>query len=81
MGLRFECLNAAAGYKANTGVIVVRRADTTIASTSITANFFNIQVSGCPGDAARYVLNTDSAGPYTLHANGLPGCYPSRRHR
>jgi type IV pilus assembly protein PilW len=35
-----------------------------------------MQISACPGDASRYVLNTDSTGPYTLHANGAPGCTP-----
>lgn len=75
-GAGLLCLDAAAGYKANTGVIVIRRADTTIAVDAVTPNYFNIQVSGCPGDANRYVLNTDAAGPYTLHRNGAPGCTP-----
>lgn len=75
-GSGLSCLNAAAGYKANTAVVVIRRADTTAATTSPTANYFNIQVSGCPGDPVRYVLNTDSTGPYTLHSNGTPGCTP-----
>ena len=75
-GSGLSCLDTAAGYKANTGVVVVRRADTTVALSTPTANHFNIQVSGCPGDAVRYVLNTDSTGPYTLHSNGAPGCTP-----
>ena len=75
-GSGLSCLNAAAGYKANTGVIVVRRVDTSAATTAPTANYFNMQISACPGDAARYVLNTDSTGPYTLHSNGAPGCTP-----
>jgi type IV pilus assembly protein PilW len=75
-GSGLSCLNAAAGYKANTAVLVVRRADTTVANATATTGYFNIQVSGCPGDAARYVLNTDTSGVFTLHSNGLPGCTP-----
>jgi type IV pilus assembly protein PilW len=71
------CINAAAGYKPNTGVLVVRRADTTISATAPTTGYFNIQVSGCAGDAARYVLEADTAvGSFTLHSNGAPGCTP-----
>jgi type IV pilus assembly protein PilW len=77
---KLACLNAAAGYKPNTAVLVVRRIDTTIstAANAPTANYFNIQVSGCPGDASAYALNTDTASPspYTLHSNGAPGCTP-----
>ena len=46
--------------------MVVRRADTTIATTAATSGYFNIQVSGCAGDPARYVLDTDTSGG--LHA-------------
>lgn len=70
------CLDAAAGYKPNTGVLVVRRVDTSIAATSATSGYFNVQVSGCPGDPARYVLDTDTASTYVLHSNGSPGCTP-----
>lgn len=78
---KLGCLDAAAGYKPNTAVLVVRRADTTIATASNapTAGYFNIQASGCPGDPApAYVLNTDTASPspYTMHSNGAPGCVP-----
>lgn len=75
---KLACITAAAGYKPNTGVLVVRRADTTIATApgSPTASAFNIQVSGCAGDPVAYILNTDAAGPYTLHSNGAPGCTP-----
>lgn len=77
---KLGCLNVAASYKPNTGVLVVRRIDTTVstAATSPTANNFNIQVSGCPGDTTPYVLDTDTASPspYTLHSNGTPGCTP-----
>jgi type IV pilus assembly protein PilW len=75
-GSGLSCLNAAAGYMANTAVLVVRRVDTSAATTAPTANYFNMQVSACPGDAARYVLNTDASGPYILHSNGTPGCTP-----
>jgi type IV pilus assembly protein PilW len=75
-GLSCVGSSAAAGYKANTAVIVVRRADTTVANAAATADYFNIQVSGCAGDPARYVLNTDTSGAFTLHSNGAPGCTP-----
>ena len=72
---KLGCLNAAAGYKANTAVLVVRRADTTIAAAAATAGRFNIQVSGCPGDPVRYLLNVP-AGTFNLHTNTSPGCTP-----
>jgi type IV pilus assembly protein PilW len=77
-GSALSCVgsSAAAGYKANTAVLVVRRADTTIANATATTGYFNIQVSGCAGDPSRYVLNTDTSGVFTLHANGAPGCTP-----
>src|SRR5690348_3142662 len=62
------CLDAAAGYKANTGIIVVRRADTTIAAAAPTSPYFNIQTSGCAGDAIKYVFDSyANAGNFTLH--------------
>jgi type IV pilus assembly protein PilW len=73
---KLACLDAAAGYKANTAVLVVRRADTKISAAVATAGFFNIQVSGCPGDSNRYVLDTDTAATFVLHSNGSPGCTP-----
>ena len=74
---KLACLNAAAGYKANTGVIVVRRADTSIAAAAPTSGFYNIQTSGCAGDATRYVFDSyANAGSFTLHANTAPGCLP-----
>ena len=75
---KLACITSAAGYKPNTAVLVVRRADTTIATApgSPTPGAFNIQVSGCAGDPVAYILNTDGAGPYTLHSNGAPGCTP-----
>jgi type IV pilus assembly protein PilW len=66
-------LNAAAGYKPNTAVIVVHRANTSVAG--FTAGSFNIQVSGCAGDTAPYIINTASAN-FTLHKNTTPGCTP-----
>jgi type IV pilus assembly protein PilW len=76
--LGLSCVNSAAGYKANTAVLVVRRIDTSItaAATAPTSGYFNIQASGCAGDPAPYILNTDAVGPYTLHSNGAPGCTP-----
>ena len=72
------CIDAAAGYKPNTGVIVVRRADTTIAAATATSPFFNIQTSGCAGDSVKYVFNAynASAGTFFLHSNASPGCLP-----
>lgn len=65
-----ECLT---NYKANTAVLVVRRAGTAI--LGFTPNTFNIQVSGCAGDTAPYVLNSASSA-FTLHKNASPGCIP-----
>jgi type IV pilus assembly protein PilW len=74
---KLGCLNAAAGYKANTGVIVVRRADTSIAAVGPTSGFYNIQTSGCAGDATRYAFDSYlNTGSFTLHANTAPGCLP-----
>ena len=71
------CINAKAGYKPNTAVLVVRRADTFIASSSTTSGYYNIQTSGCEGDTNAYVVNTDTnTGVYTLHTNTSPGCTP-----
>src|SRR5205823_11171946 len=66
---RLACLNTSAvGYKANTAVLVVRRADTSVAAATPTSGFFNIQVSGCAGDPGKYVIDTDTnAGAYTMH--------------
>lgn len=76
-GSGLSCLStSAAGYKANTAVVVVRRADTTVANTTATSGYFNIQVSGCAGDPARYVLDVDTSTAFTLHSNGAPGCTP-----
>lgn len=71
------CIDAAAGYKPYTAVLVVRRAGTgtPTASTSPTAGFFNIQASGCAGDANLYTLDVPT-GTFNLHANGFPGCTP-----
>lgn len=56
------------GYKANTAVLVVRRAGTTTSGgAAITANEFNIQVSGCAGEAA-YIVGT-ALTDFTLHKN------------
>jgi type IV pilus assembly protein PilW len=70
------CLqSAAAGYKASTAVLVVRRASTNTAA-GFTAGEFNIQVSGCQGDPVPYLVGT-SVGTFTLHANtSPPGCKP-----
>jgi type IV pilus assembly protein PilW len=63
-------------------VLVVRRADTTIAAAAPTADQFNIQVSGCAGDQVAgisipYVLDLDTNAPaFNLHANTTPGCLP-----
>jgi type IV pilus assembly protein PilW len=75
-GGNLACINAAAGYKPNTAVLVIRRVDTTLSAGIATAGYFNMQVSGCAGDATRYVLDTDTATTYTLHSNGAPGCTP-----
>ena len=74
---KLGCLNAAAGYKPDTAVLVVRRADTSIAATAPTAGWFNIQISGCAGDPVPYVLDVDTnPGAFTLHTNTTPGCTP-----
>ena len=74
---KLGCLNAKAGYKANTAVLVVRRADTFIANASPTSGYYNIQASGCEGDTTAYVVDTDTnASAYTLHTNTTPGCTP-----
>jgi hypothetical protein len=70
------CLAGAPGYKPNTGVIVIRRVDTSISLAAPTAGFFNIQTSGCAGDGARYIVNTPTLANFTLHSNGSPGCTP-----
>ena len=72
------CLTAAAGYKPNTAVLVIRRVDTSIAAATPTAGFFNIQVSGCAGDTQSYILDTDAnPGAYTLHTHtSVTGCLP-----
>jgi type IV pilus assembly protein PilW len=74
-----SCLNAKAGYKPNTGVLVVRRADTfvTAPAASPTSGYYQIQTSGCEGDTTAYVVDTDTnTSPYTLHTNASPGCTP-----
>jgi type IV pilus assembly protein PilW len=66
------CLN---GHKANTAVLVVRRAGTAAAG-AFTSGEFNIQVSGCAGDPdPHYVVGT-TASVFTLHKNTSPGCTP-----
>ena len=68
---KLGCLN---NYKPNTGVLVVRRADTSI--LGYTSGVFNIQVSGCAGDTAPYVLNSASSA-FTLHTNtAATACKP-----
>jgi type IV pilus assembly protein PilW len=72
-----SCLNAASGYKPNTAVVVVRRADTSIAATAPTSPYFNMQTSGCAGDSIAYVFDSyANAGNFTLHSNSSPGCLP-----
>ena len=69
-------LGCLAGYKPQTGVIVVRRASTAAPAASAASGAFNIQVSGCVGDgSAGYLLDT-AAGAFTMHANEAPGCVP-----
>jgi type IV pilus assembly protein PilW len=70
------CIDAAAGYKPNTAVIVVRRADTSISAATATSPYFNIQTSGCAGDAIAYVFDAWNSGSFTLHSNASPGCLP-----
>jgi len=75
--LGISCIDAAAGYKPDTAVLVVKRADTSIAATAPTAGFYNIQTSGCAGDPVRYVLDADTnVANFNLHANTSPGCLP-----
>src|SRR5512135_1204957 len=59
---KLGCLDAAAGYKPYTAVLVIRRSDTSIATAaaSPTVGVFNIQVSGCPGDPTPYILDVGS---------------------
>jgi type IV pilus assembly protein PilW len=71
---KLACIGAAAGYKPNTAVLVVRRISTA-APGAVTAGSFNLQTSGCPGDLVRYVLDTPT-GAFTLHTNTTPGCFP-----
>jgi type IV pilus assembly protein PilW len=74
---KLGCLNVVAAYKANTAVLVVRRADTSIAAAAPTSGWFNIQVSGCAGDTVPYVLDVDTnPGAFNLHTNTTPGCLP-----
>ena len=63
------------GYKPQTGVVVVRRASTAAPAAAAAASAFNIQVSGCAGDASPYLLDTPS-GTFNLHSNLAPGCLP-----
>lgn len=73
---KLACINAAAGYKPGTAVLVVRRISTAPPG-ALTAGSFNLQTSGCPGDLVRYVLDTSSnAGNFILHTNTSPGCFP-----
>lgn len=65
-------LSCLTNYKPNTAVLVVRRASTSIGFVS---GQFNIQVSGCAGDAAPYVVAAVSSA-LTLHKNTSPGCIP-----
>lgn len=65
-----SCLN---NYKPNTAVLVVRRANTSI--LGFTSGVFNIQVSGCSGDTAPFVVAAASSA-FTLHKNTSPGCIP-----
>jgi type IV pilus assembly protein PilW len=73
--LGISCIDAAAGYKPGSAVIVVKRADTSIAAAAATAGFYNIQTSGCAGDPVRYILDSPSA-TFNLHSNNSPGCLP-----
>jgi type IV pilus assembly protein PilW len=74
---KLGCLTAKAGYKPNTAVLVVRRANTSAGSSAVTSGYFNIQTSGCAGDLSRYVLDSYSnSGSFTLHSNASPGCIP-----
>jgi type IV pilus assembly protein PilW len=74
---KLGCLSAAAGYKPNTAVLVVRRADTSIVASAPTAGWFNIQASGCAGDLSAYVADVDTnVGAFSLHTNTGAGCTP-----
>ena len=69
------CLQtAAAGFRGGTAVVAVRRASAASAPV-FTAGEFNIQVSGCAGDASPFVVGT-AAADFTLHSNAAPGCKP-----
>jgi type IV pilus assembly protein PilW len=72
-------LGCLAGYKPRTAVLVVRRASTAAPAAAPAASSFNIQVSGCAGDAVPYVLGGAVSTPYVLHSNNpasSPGCTP-----
>lgn len=70
-GGKLGCLN---NYKPNTAVLVVRRANTSV--VGYTSGVFNIQVSGCAGDTAPYVIAAASSA-FTLHANtAATACNP-----
>ena len=74
---KLGCISAAAGYKPNTAVLVVRRADTAISAAAPTGGWFNIQASGCAGDLSAYIADVDTnPGAFTLHANTGAGCTP-----
>jgi type IV pilus assembly protein PilW len=76
---KLACIDAAAGYKPNTAVLVVRRASTAtpIAKGAMASGNFYIQTSGCPGDLSRYVLDSyANTASFSLHSNGSPGCFP-----
>lgn len=70
------CLQgAAAGYKAGTAVLVVRRSNTASLPPGFVAGEFNIQASGCAGDPIPFAVSA-SASDFTLHSNAAPGCKP-----
>ena len=58
------------GYKPYTAVLVIRHA-CTAAACAFAAGEFNIQVSGCEGDTAPYIVGT-TAGALTLHKRTTP---------
>jgi type IV pilus assembly protein PilW len=71
------------GYKPNTAVLVVRRADTATPPPSFQSTEFNIQVSGCDGDVQPFIVavaaNAASAASlFTAHAKDTPtsSCTP-----
>lgn len=77
MATTLTCLDSASGYVANTAVLVVRRASTTGSSATPTTGYFNIQVSGCSGDTASYIVDATSSASYTLHAkSSTVSCSP-----